>query len=194
MAKTIPAHGWLNTYGDSDWLALPDNYSATGTQTLAWAVVTADEPIVAMSRWRLVNGSTYSSPFVQLQDTPLSAGSTASYTTAYAPLVVRNWTSVITGYTQWTDLFFSNPNSTSVSITITVYSANLGGGYINGQELKTMAKTIPGHGWLNTYGDSDWDLPDNSGSGVVRTLAWAVVTADEPIVAMSRWRIAPEQK
>ena len=96
--------------------------------------------------------------------------------------------------TQWTDLFFTNPNASPINITIKVYSANNGGGYTNGQLLKTITKTIPAYNWYNTYGTSEWSLPDNLDAVGTQTLAWAEVTSSQAVVGMSRLRIAAEQK
>jgi hypothetical protein len=187
IRKNIPPYGWFNTYGDNDWNNLPDNYDAAGTQTLAWAEITSDKPIIGMNRFRLLDGSQYNSPPTLIVDNNLQ---TQKSQTLYAGLITRNWPSAIVGKTQWNDIFLSNPNNTSANVTIKVYSAHNGAGKTNGQELVTIRKNIPPYGWFNTYGDNDWNnLPDNYDAAGTQTLAWAEITSDKPIIGMNRFRL-----
>lgn len=195
LTKTAPAYGWYNTYADADWLNLPDNNSSTGVQTLAWAKITSSVPIAAMSRWKLTQGGVYNSPFIQLKDERLIAVESSTYQNAYTPLVVRNWPSGITGQTQWTELYFSNPDAQQATVTINVYSAYTGGNYTNGQLMAIINLTVPANGWASTFGNSAWmNLPDNypAWSGA-QTLAWAYITSSRSIVGSNQWTIRPRQ-
>lgn len=101
---------------------------------------------------------------------------TQTSTTLYAGLITRNWLGGASGKTQWNDIILSNPNNSQVAVTIKVYSARDGAGKTQGQLLKTITKNIPAYGWFNTYGDNDWNLPDNYDPEGTQTLAWAEIT------------------
>ncbi|MFH1176956.1 MAG: hypothetical protein V1750_06075, partial [Acidobacteriota bacterium] len=73
LTKTAPALGWFNTYGDADWLAIPDSDPTNG-RSLGWIEVTSSQPVFGIERIRVVNGSTYNAPLLLLDDFLLADG------------------------------------------------------------------------------------------------------------------------
>ncbi|GIW64705.1 MAG: hypothetical protein KatS3mg092_0638 [Patescibacteria group bacterium] len=187
LNKTIPANGWFNTYADQDWLNLPDNYDASGKQTLAWVEINSNVPIIGTNRFRLNQGNQYNSPSLSLFDTNLISQKSQTF---YSTVIARNWPIGQTSNTQWNDIFLVNPNNSQANVTIKVYSASNGAGKTNGQLIATLNKTIPANGWFNTYADQDWlNLPDNYDASGKQTLAWVEINSNVPIIGTNRFRL-----
>ncbi|KYF52626.1 hypothetical protein BE08_34405 [Sorangium cellulosum] len=173
--RALPARGVWNSYGDSDWLAVPDTPTKTGA--LGWVEIKADEPVVATNRVVHRDGSTYDAPVALLDDVGF-AGATSAAKELAASSFLRNVPATGT-LTQWSSLIVNNPHREQVTITVTVHS-NDGGG-----PLRSFTKIIPSFGAWNAYGDPDWtSVPATGGGG--RSEGWVEISADLPVFGANR--------
>ena len=173
IQRNIPPYGWFNSYNDNDLNNLPDNYDADGIQTLAWAEITSNQPLIGIDRFRLLDGNQYNSPATLMVDNNLQ---TQKSNTLYTSLITRNWFSTNVGKTQWSHIFLANPNGNAANVTIKVYSAHNGAGKTNGQLLATIQRNIPPYGFFNSLNDLN-NLPDNHDADGIQTLAWAEINS-----------------
>ncbi|WP_437954277.1 ADYC domain-containing protein [Sorangium sp. So ce119] len=173
--RALPARGVWNSYGDSDWLAVPNPPTRTGA--LGWVEIRSDEPVVATNRIVHRDGSTYDAPVALLDDVGFAAATSAAKELA-ASSFLRNVP--VTGtMTQWSSLVVNNPHPEQVTITVTVHR-NDGGG-----ALRSFTKVIPSFGAWDAHGDPDWTSVPATGSGG-RSEGWVELSADLPVFGINR--------
>ncbi|MDP4011090.1 MAG: hypothetical protein Q8P72_02570 [Candidatus Roizmanbacteria bacterium] len=181
---SIPPHGTYSSYSDDNWKNLPDTYSQEGDQTIGALSISSNVAISGINRWQMRKGNTFDGTPEQVFDTPLIANPSFSL---HSPLVVRNWASGKEGYTQWSDIMLFNPNTDAIDVAFTVFHATE---EKNGLLLKRFTKTIPGHGWLNTYGMDEWkNLEENSPTAEIKAAVSITGPIDKPFVGISRWKL-----
>ncbi|WP_437498480.1 ADYC domain-containing protein [Sorangium sp. So ce1099] len=174
--RTLAARGVWNSYGDSDWLAVPNNNLAR-TAALGWVEIRATEPVVATNRVVHRSGSTYNAPVALLDDLAFSGASAAAKRLAVSEFR-RNIPATGTK-TEWSSLVVNNPHPEAVTITVTVHR-NDGSG-----DLGSFTKVIPGSGAWNAYGDPDWtSIPATASGG--RSTGWVEISASRPVFGTNR--------
>jgi len=181
---SIPPHGTYSSYSDENWRNMPDTYSQEGIQTIAALSISSNIAISGINRWQMRKGNTFDGIPEQVFDTPLIADPSFSL---HSPLVVRNWPSGKEGYTQWSDIMLFNPNSDEIRVKFSVFHEKEGK---NGVPLKEFTKTIPAHGWLNTYGMDEWkNLEANYPTSEIKAAVSITGPINKPFVGMSRWKL-----
>ncbi|WP_437685187.1 ADYC domain-containing protein [Sorangium sp. So ce176] len=175
LDRALPARGVWNSYGDSDWLAVPNTPTKTGA--LGWVEIRSDEPVVATNRIVHRDGATYDAPVALLDDVGF-AGATSAAKELAASSFLRNIPATGT-MTQWSSLIVNNPHPEQVTLTVTVHR---NGG---GAALRSFTKVIPSFGAWNAYGDPDWTSVPATGSGG-RSAGWVEISADLPVFGTNR--------
>ena len=181
---SIPPHGTYSSYNDENWRNMPDTYSQEGTQTIGTLSISSNVAISGINRWQMRKGDTFDGTSEQLSDTPLIANLSSSL---HSPLVVRNWASGKEGYTQWSDIMLFNPNTDAIDVSFSIFHETE---EKNGLLLKRFNKTIPGHGWLNTYNMEEWkNLEATDTTAQIKAAVSITGPIDKPFVGISRWKL-----
>ncbi len=93
----------------------------------------------------------------------------------YAPYVMKNWGSSVSGTTQWSAPYVGNPNAAAASVTVTVHRVD------SDAVLHTFNKSIPAYAQWSGYADTDWQaIPNTSATGA---LGWVEVRSTSDLVA-----------
>ncbi|WP_437738855.1 ADYC domain-containing protein [Sorangium sp. So ce1335] len=175
LHRAVPARGVWNSYGDSDWLAVPSTLTKGGA--LGWVEIRSDEPVVATNRIVHRSGSTYDAPVARLDDVGFTDARSAAKELA-ASSFLRNVPA--TGTTSWwSSLIVNNPHPEQTTITVTVHRD------AGGLALARFTKEIPPFGAWNAYGDPDWTSVPATGSGG-RSTGWVEISADLPVFGANR--------
>jgi hypothetical protein len=172
VTKTVPAHGFWNSYADSDWATVADR-DPVNHRAYGWVEIGSSAPVVSMTR--LVVTDEQSGQIRFFGDVPAQA---ATSTNLYAGLYLRNWPSGSEGL-QSTHLVVNNPSALAVDVTITVRDDS-------GGALGQFVKTIPPSGLWNSYGDTDWQGVVDTDPGNGRSLGWVEISASAPVVGLVR--------
>lgn len=175
LHRTVPAKGAWNSYGDSDWLAVPDDPTKAGA--MGWVEIRSNEPVVATNRVVHRDGSTYDAPVALLDDIGLTAARAAARQLA-AGSFLRNVPATGT-MTQWSSLIVNNIHPEHATLTITVHRKD------GGPDLARFTKRIPPFGAWSADGDPDWASVPATGSGGSAE-GWVEISADLPVFGANR--------
>lgn len=178
FTRTIPAHAWWNSHGDSAWQALPET-DTVNHRSSGWIEVKASAPLLGMNRKTFRSGTSHDAPLAMLDDQALDTG---DFEPQFAGYFFANWPFSGTT-TQWTNLLVNNPNPSATTVTIKVHNPDRGG------VLKSFSKTIPANGSWNSHADADWtSVPSTAQfwSGAASNGWIEVIPSTNPVFSTSR--------
>ncbi|MGK3992811.1 hypothetical protein [Sorangium sp. So ce1024] len=174
ISRTIRAKGTWNSYGDEDWLGVPNTDPANGRSS-GWVEVISSTPVIAMNRLTLRSGPTYDAPAVLFEDDALTSKTSR---TLRANLFVKNWPTS-SGLSQWSNVIVNNPGAEDASIRVVVRGKN-------GAILGDFEKPVPAMGYWNSTGDTSWGAVQNSDIANGRSVGWVEITSSKPLFGMNR--------
>ncbi|KYF69969.1 hypothetical protein BE15_05495 [Sorangium cellulosum] len=174
LSRTLPAKGVWNSYGDAGWLGVANSDAANG-RSIGWVEVLSTAPVVAMNRFTLRSGTTYSAPAVHVEDDALTSETS---TTLRANLFVKNWPTN-SGLSQWSSVVVNNPGAMAASLRVVVRGKD-------GAVLGDFTKTVPAMGYWNASGDASWAGVQNSDVANNRSVGWVEITSSQPVFGMNR--------
>jgi hypothetical protein len=145
---TIEPQATYESSSDPNWTSLPDNFDSAGIQTLGWVRIDSITPLMGAVHYRRTNGDAASSPIVEESSMPILTTVQKKWTIAS---VFYDWPAdpkVSTGKSQWSTITVINPNATSATVRINLFTSKAA------RPIQTYTRTIPAFGEYSTF--EDW--------------------------------------
>lgn len=184
----IPAHGWWNSYGTPEWLAIPE---VTNGATIGWVDIQSNQPLTGINRttFRKATGSvnpaydnTYRADIQMFSDDTL-VRTEDLISNGAMPLFLQHWpTFQQATIKQWSNLQILNPNDSPATVVVKVHRVD------TGEVIGAVAATVGAKGTWGTYGRPEWNnIPFANISGTPDgNHGWMEIISDKKVAIMNR--------
>ncbi|GIW63405.1 MAG: hypothetical protein KatS3mg091_207 [Patescibacteria group bacterium] len=183
IEKTIERYGYYSTYGDQSWYNLFKDNNGQIQSATGWArvdVIGGNGEIIGLTRSRILNGQSYNSPLIYVNDENL----VIPQKELYVPLAFFGYESGMPDHTQWTNIVISNLLDETNKVNFEYIP-------LTGENLNksSFSVNIEPKGQYNSYGRTEWlNLAANG-----RKYGWIKITSDQlnqaVLVGMARWTL-----